>query len=465
MFRGSLPSDAQKIFYEIVREWDCTDIFVGCSGNFTVERVIDSLKKFNLHGNDVTLYTTVLGNYFAGKDTDFWLNEIHEEKYGWLKEYMNDPAGKVATILLSTNFAQGVGKEQIYYERIRKANEKQFPQIHAQTKEKIENLSLRLEDYYCGDVVPYLNSVPHDQGVISFPPFEGAAKAFARDFAKLEELFSWNPPEYEFIEEQGLYDLFEKFKEHKHWMFGSNMRLREEYDPYLRGMAKTTNRGVPIYIYSGNGKTRVATPRQTTEIVNIPRLTPGEDIGEDIRLLPLTHDQFSALRSQYMNHNIRPGQAQLPMGVIVDNKLIGVFALSSPSATANWDSKIEGPHIYMLSDFPVAPSDYKRLSKLVLYAALSKESQRQAEKMTKRRARALITTAFSKNPVSMKYRGIFDVMNRKENNTFEEEWSKEIDPANSYYNQQYEINYGAYFGKWTLAEGLKIWKKKHGKRG
>ena len=39
-----------------------------------------------------------------------------------------------------------------------------------------------------------------------------------------------------------------------------------------------------------------------------------------------------------------------------------------------------------------------------------------------------------------------------------------IDPANAYYMQPYEINYGAPLGQWTLKEGLALWKKKHSQK-
>ena len=151
--------------------------------------------------------------------------------------------------------------------------------------------------------------------------------------------------------------------------------------------------------------------------------------------------------------------------MVVDGYLIGVYAFSAGPTVAQWDKHIETPTVYLLSDFPVEPTDYKHLAKLVLYAALSKESKRIAERITKRRAASLVTTAFSKNPESMKYRGLFKVLNRKHNDSLQKaDWAKDIDPANAYYMQPYEINYGAPLGQWTLKEGLALWKKKHSQK-
>jgi hypothetical protein len=114
--------------------------------------------------------------------------------------------------------------------------------------------------------------------------------------------------------------------------------------------------------------------------------------------------------------------------------------------------------MYLLSDFPIAPTKYKRLAKLVLYAALSKESKMLAERLTNKRMKSLVTTAFSKNPVSMKYRGLFKLLNKKHLEGCDE---GETDMSKLYYNQGYQLNYGTAMGEWTLAEGLALWKQKH----
>lgn len=84
-----------------------------------------------------------------------------------------------------------------------------------------------------------------------------------------------------------------------------------------------------------------------------------------------------------------------------------------------------------------------------------------AERVARHRVREVLTTAFSQNPVSMKYRGLFALRSRKENAHGAEAGAG--DPA-AYYQQRYQLNYLAPMGQWTLAEGLALWKAKHGKR-
>ncbi|MGW8375406.1 hypothetical protein [Streptomyces sp. ODS28] len=59
MFHGSIPAPLRSIIYEHAGAWPETDIYVGCSGNFTIERVLHS--RFDnarpVHDNDITAST------------------------------------------------------------------------------------------------------------------------------------------------------------------------------------------------------------------------------------------------------------------------------------------------------------------------------------------------------------------------------------------------------------------------
>ncbi|MEV0318163.1 hypothetical protein [Streptomyces sp. NPDC050659] len=79
---------------------------------------------------------------------------------------------------------------------------------------------------------------------------------------------------------------------------------------------------------------------------------------------------------------------------------------------------------YLLSDFAVAPTDYPRMSKLIVLAATSAETQLLCQRAFSRRIRAASTTAFSNNPVSMKYRGLLRLTKRGPPN--ENDWKFQL---------------------------------------
>ena len=465
MFYGSIPKDVQMILADTVKNWGCSDIYVGCSGNFTVEKLIAPLRKFNLHSNDVTLYSYCLGHYFSGNPFKVALSEYGESEIAWIKDYLKTPVDCLASIMLMSNIARYFDRgDNEYYARMRRAYISQFSALHSQTVEKISRSELHLSDYFNGDAIQFVENINDDVGFITYPPFKKAGSAYVKDFSRLDTLFDFEYPNYTTFDEDKLLKYFEIVSRKKYWFIGTDINLPVPFNQYLKAVSKTTNRAVKIYLYSNTGKTRYIGPHQDTVSLKIERLMPGDVVGENIELKILDKIAFLTLRSEYMNINIRPGSSTLSIAVMVDGKLCGVYAFATPPSHANWDTLIDTPFIYMLSDFPVEPVDYDRLAKLVLYAALSKESQILAEQITRRRIRSLVTTAYSKNPVSMKYRGLFKILNRKENRALNEEWSKDIDPSNAYYSQKYELNYGAKMGEWSLAEGLQLWKKKHSQR-
>ncbi len=456
MFHGSLPDSVQRIMGDCVRDWKCTDIYVGCSGNFTIERMLKGVADARLHGNDVTIYSCLLGNYFAGVPLEAKFNENYEGPMTFVRDYMKTDLDIVTVVLLLSKMAVYLGsKPNPHYLRMIDAYKAQWAELFERTRTKIEKAGQFLSTFYPGDVIGWVDEVPREQGFICYPPFYSGD--YEKMFKVIEEIIAWTPPSYEMIDKDKIFGMFRKLTEREYFMFGTNDEL-SEFSDYLIGVSQTTNRGVPLYIYSKAPKSRIVMPSQQVSSLFVERLGRDEDVGSDIKIIELKSENFRALRSQYMNPYIKPGSETSSYGVLVDNKLIGVYAFSASPTLSNWDKHIETPTMYLLSDFPIAPTKYKRLAKLVLYAALSRESKMLAERITNHRIRSLVTTAFSKNPVSMKYRGLFRLLNKKELPGIEE---GETDMSKIYYNQGYQLNYGAAMGEWTLTEGLAMWKKKH----
>lgn len=133
------------------------------------------------------------------------------------------------------------------------------------------------------------------------------------------------------------------------------------------------------------------------------------------------------------------------------DKAFGFFGLYN-SFMFSAPEGYEGPSIYMMSDFAISPTIEKHLSKLVLCCVLSKEVQMVAERMTGKKIRTINTNAFSKNQVSMKYRGLF-----------EKALCKVVEKDENGNPTLYNLTYVAQSGQWTLKEGYELWKQKYSK--
>ena len=451
MFRGTLPADAQNIVMEIVKSWGVDTVYVGCSGNMTIERGLYNAGIKNIHSNDVTIYSCAIGNYFAGDNLELNAKEDIPEEYRFMLKRFGSNAEKLATVLLMSKFQVNMYKDVEYYKKQIEEAEKQWDDMIDKTKAKLEKTEFKLASFYAGDVKKFVDFVDDNSGFVSFPPFFSGD--YEKMYANIESIIDWVPPEYELLGEDGVWEIFKKAMTKKHWLFGT-MYPEPSLEEHLVGVCKTTNRGVPIYLYASSGPKRLVMPSQKIDHVKIPRLYSGMEIGNNISIKRLSMGQFSTLRSEYMNANIVPGSPNTMFGVIVDGMLVGCFAYMRGDKPMN----IETPYMYLLSDFPVSKTDYPRLSKLIVYCALSKEMKDFCEQQFGTRMRSICTTAFSKNPVSMKYRGILKLYNRKK---LEAEGAGGNPDRKE---EKFQLNYVAPFGEWTLQEGFDMWKSKHGKR-
>jgi hypothetical protein len=457
MFRGSVPAAVRSHIVTAVQSWTSPSVYVACSGNLTVERCIASVRKdVPIHGNDVLLYSSAIGTWLTGGDLGYTLKQEYADAYPWLADTMGqDPTTRLAGLLQASRFAPFALRDGRYFLRQMDGYERQWASILGKTRDKLAGVTMRLESFTPEDAATWIDRVPPEAAMASYPPFTGAATAFESDFRALERMFEWEKPEFGLLEGESLTALFDKIRDRREWLLGINQRL-DGMEDHLRGMARTTNRGLPVYVYGSDETRTLVGPAQSLDRVTMPRLGPGDRLGDTMTLHPLTDGQFHALRSQYMNHHIRPGSAEIAVAVAVDGVLVGVFAANRPRAYVGPD------RAYLLSDFPVAPNDYARLAKLVLYAALSKEAEVLFTRMSNHPIHHLLTTAFTRKPVSMKYRGLFHLHSRKRLDLSKESWGKGIREDDPYYGQDWMLNYASETGRWTLAEGLAEWKERHG---
>ncbi len=446
MFQGTIPQAARQILSEVAQGWRTDTAAIACSGNLTIERTLHEHQRFTLHSCDVSIYSCALGAYFARQPFRLSLKSTHVQEWHWLQPYLASQSDALATLMLLSNLQQGITSagqiaNNAYYRRLWAGYRQQWDDLHARTVKRIEEAPLRLASFHAGDAVDWLPTLPADTAVLSFPPF--FAKGYAVMWAKLEVLFDWDAPAYQEIFEARRQQFLRDLMARDCWLIGTSYPI-DDYAPYLRGRCQTTNRGVPLYLYASTGTARVVVPHQMTAPLPYQTIAPGDNIAAPLRLVQLTAPQFRALRSRYLNPTIKPADAALALGVFAGDKLIGAFAMNKsfqqPGAAADT--------LYLLSDFAVAPTDYPRLSKLILHAALSHEAKIYAERTAGRRVRHLFTTAFTNNPVSMKYRGLFELHSRKET------------PADP--DHKFMLNYIALAGQWSLDEALSRWQKKHG---
>lgn len=446
MFQGTIPPALQSIVVETVGSWGVSELYVGTSGNFTIERALPP--GLTLHGNDVQLYSCAVGWFLTDHDFPISVKPEWEDGWGWLTPFLDGPAGKLATVMLCTRMLDGLHRtNHPYFDRMRAGYRSQWDRLYADTRAKLEKVELRLASFHPGDVVDWLEEIPKKAAFVSFPPFWSGG--YESMFKTLHEVFEWEEPEYPVLDEERMELMIERIQSRPHWLYGNNER-RPGLEDHLNGFVRASWNSVPIFVYSSTGKTRLGIPaRKVADPLLVTHLTAGMELGETLQIKRITGPQFVTLREHYLTQKIHPLTPRACYAVLVDGVIVGAFGFDVPPNMYERTQvgRLPGPYVYLLSDFAVTGTDYPRLAKLVVTAALSDEAKLEAERMTGRRARSLTTSAFTDRPVSMKYRGLLDLLSRKETERPE---------------FKYQLYYGARLGQWSLEEGYAQWRTSHG---
>lgn len=451
MFQGTLPQKAIKIVGNIVKEWDVPRTYIGCSGNFTIERAISNLLDCKITSNDVTIYSSYIGKYFSKEDlSQLKIKESYAGSCDFLKDYMITDTEKIATLMMASDILPLDGIDNRYCKRMLRGYKEQFGEMHKNLCEKLENMKTNIDSFYHGDVMKMLDEIPTDCGFISFPPFFKGG--YEKMWRSLESFFEYTEPEYEVFDPSvHIKEFCNKVKKINNFIIITEREV-EELNEYFSGTINT-GLGKAIYFYSKTSQKHfIKQSSKETKAKPIIKITEDDEITEDIEILPITVDQFQELRALYLSTAVsKVGNPSVCYGLFCNNKLFGVFAFSNSFMLTGSD-RLEKPVIYLLADFSISPTKEKNLSKLVLYCVLSKESKFLAEKTVGKRINSITTNAFSRNPVSMKYRGLFELFNRRE---IEKDKEGKV--------KKYNLSYGANIGQWSIKEGYDLWRRKSSK--
>jgi len=169
MFIGSINQDLRAILNEMSENWKGKEIYVGCSGNFTVERILSKAGISQIHGNDVSLYSCAIGYHLTGQMLKV---KIADPEYAWLEPYIQTGPELISTLLLCSEIFNYAGRSEPYHRRMYQAYMNRFKELQAQTTERVLKAleGVQLKSFYDGDVLNFMGAAPDDCVAISFPP-------------------------------------------------------------------------------------------------------------------------------------------------------------------------------------------------------------------------------------------------------------------------------------------------------
>ena len=142
-FVGSIPASLRSIVKEAASQWPVGDAYIGCSGNFTLERTLRDINpEWRLHGNDVSIFTTAIGKWLAGEPVELSIVDDWAEELDWISPHLDGGVGSVAVLQLLTHFAPDLRIDHPWRLRNVQAHQRDFARLHEETVRKLDALHL-----------------------------------------------------------------------------------------------------------------------------------------------------------------------------------------------------------------------------------------------------------------------------------------------------------------------------------
>jgi hypothetical protein len=452
MFQGVVPTKVRQIIRRDIASLPET-VQILCSGNFSVETTLRA-NGYNgrVCGCDVSLYTCSLGS--ALTDTPFRLDFRDDMQYQELEAFhpfMATPEGCASVVAVSLDVLQFAERKNDYAKRMWDAYVRRFEELLERTLESLEKKKerTRLDDFYPQDAVDRLKALERSESVFvySFPPTYSAG--YERLYKRIDAVFDWDAPSYaeltagaefsKMIAEHGCdyCILAEELKEDEVDVLGNPDVA------VARGASKT------VYLYKKKTGEQPALVRRHMlcgEEVKWKRIS-GEPIADTdiMEIHKVSTAEANYLRTVYLSVKPKQCDAMINFVLTLRGEVIGCLMYSLATFgfnTKDGTSVTNAEYLYLMADFSVM-CEHKKLSKLVAGAALSFEVIDAIDKHFVIKTDWVFTTAFSNNPVSMKYRGVFTLHSRAEE------------------DGGYLLNYYGKTKERTLQEVFREWLKKH----
>lgn len=447
MFFGTTPNIISQFLVREIARIKPARVFVPFAGNFVVEQLAGLAdKNIEVHSTDVSLYSRSLGHFFDGRGSEIRVKPTVLETYPSLKD-IDEPKRSAVAVLLLGEVAKSATKPHIpfHVNVLRDAASNQAKYVES-IGAKIENFKANLGKiiFYGTDGVDVLKTAKPGDLVFYDPPV--ILGDYEKMFAELESYFDFHTPPYtqmsDAIKNENLAWLTEQ-KITCYYRTNNPVDVGNGFTEVFRHRYKShacycvySNVDAPKFVSSFVGLKE--------EVKNIPIILPSDEITENstVEVLPISRKIANHYRLLWVKKADMKdtGEAYL---VMVDKKLIGVLVLMSGMQFGHQMCVI-------LSDPGSPTSKYSRLSKLILYICCTQQMLDEFNEKCMWEHVGFTTRVFTNAAVSMKYRDLFDLAERKQDKSPGAEYANIL----IYQNKDKILP--------TFQDGLKAWLYAHG---
>ena len=400
-FVGSINAECRRWLGNQGHAFNGRKVYVGCSGNFSVEQILSRYApKARIWGNDVSLYSSVLGAYLAGQPFEM---SVKDESFQWLEPHLGDVEAKSAAVMVLLEALKHEKADNVFKARHWAHYLNNFEGFQQATVARLRERKkeFRLEAYTSKDIFDLLDEMPQEAVAVAFLPTY--AGGYERMFKRLEEIFDWDRPAYGLIDAERKAAILEKMKTRDYLYLDDRV---VEALPMVAVVRKA--RMKPVYVYSNMEVLRrgVLKQQRHAEFVPFTRLSDNNVITKEsqLTLIPTSNRVVNYYRDVYLSKGVGiPADGEVPLMAVVDGKVFGFLIYSRMQG---------GGDVYLLADFVVNSGRYRRLAKLLVLVTQTREVRKLLEEKFLLEISRCRTMVFTDKPVSMKYRGLYKLARR-----------------------------------------------------
>jgi len=402
MFFGAVPDKLIEQILKVIDFGQWEETFVCCSGTFRIERgILQRHPDAKIFSNDVSIFSVPLGRYLMGEETPIQFHGQLE----FVEELLQGAPyiDRLSALLVATDYAKHAsGKPNVFKTKHSAHYRKHFAELTKKTSVKVaaSMKGLTLSGFNaCDWLLHAKEAMRRGAGIAAFPPFfRGDYEAM---FRFVNENVAWTAPRYDLYNPEDLPLIVENIRESGSPYCVLTDQVLEGHTPCIEFVS---GRKVPHFCYASTEHAsfrrfyQSGTPFRYKP-VDFTKLTPTTKCT----IVPADHNGVAFIKDVYLQKTIIHSAGRGNFWVYLDDMLLGaiVYELGKYNGAGETEKQL-----YLLSD--VTTSREGRLSKLVAKAALCKSVVHEMEKKFLERFDVVVTTARTKNPVSMKYRGIYD---------------------------------------------------------
>jgi len=421
MFLGSTPKVIGDYLYREFKRLNPKRVFNPFAGAFAIEQIVfKACPTAKILSSDVSLFSSALGFYFANKPNTISIKDTAVELVPFLKD-KTDSESVAAAVLVFSDLAAHIEKAKKidYYQRLANHIINNFETYFNKAVEKLRKIKSAIHnlDYYSMDAVELLKQVEPGDVVYFDPPyFQGG---YEKMFKNLPNYFNFEEPKYTCIDKEKVVECLENFDKcgitAYYRCFNTNDELPENYKLSMVFQHKYhachciyTNAQSILFVKRFQGlKETVKKYKIANEDLTIDQNTKIEIVRVDNYVS--NHYRLLWIKKAEMK------QSNYSFLVLANKQVIGVICINSINAVKMaYGSNFTTNKAIIISDAASPMTKYKRLSKLILHLILTKDFLYTINELTLWEYTGFTTVAYTNNPVSMKYRGLFELVKREE---------------------------------------------------